>query len=471
MTAPNTTLPPTGAPAQITILPSGNTQGEPAAPLARPGESAVERATREARERQTAGQSLIPEPKKEPARDPRNGQFTEPGRLDQAREIGSPKAGQAPPTGEPQASGTEPPPPAADAAAGQPEAQAGEVETDEETEKQRKAREAAEAASERVVTILGRNDQEFELELPEGTPREVVDAVRHLRNSAMRAQEIRAAREEIEQRAEQMAQAQAEIELDPTGYLMRVAEESPIVELEDGSEVHLIDHTILHLITQPKVWERLNERLAAIVSDENERRIVRAETAAQRSAIRDEMRSAAEDRAVVSRNLQDVQATVGAILPTDWSAERQQVVYRDCLRDLKEYADRNRLKTIPVNDISAILAHRLAAYGINPTEAATRAAEVALRRGAAAQRRPAHTGAGEQSAPARKREEPPKSGQRFVVSAKKKGEAGAIPPGGAGSPGQPSTLTAPLRPDGTKMGIQETVQWHRDRLKTGQRSF
>lgn len=461
MTAPNTNPPAAPPSTPITVLPSGNTQGDPAS-VQRPGETAIERATREAQSRVASGQPIVPGTPATPAAPAVPADADRPRNPDGTFAATTPPAGQTPPAGDP-ATQTPPAPTDPNAAPAGDEAD----ETVEETPEEKQAREAAEAAaSERSVTITGRNNEEFVLELPEDTPREVVEAVRHLRNGYMRADEIRAARQEIEQRGEQIATVQAEIELDPAGYLLRVAEQNPVIELDDA-EVHVVDHTVLHLLTNPKVWERLSPTLERLVQDENERRIVRAETTAQRSAIREEMRTAQEERAAVSRNLSDVQATIAAMLPTTMSEAQQQVLYRDCLRDVKDFADRNRRITIPVNDIPGILAQRLTAYGVNPVEAAARAAESLARRGPAATRRPA-PGAGNGGAPAApKPSEAPRGGQRFVVSAKKKGEAGAIPPGGAGSPAGASALVPPTKPDGSRMTIQETIDWHRSQVKTG----
>ena len=448
MDTPNT--PPT-----LTILPSGNEQGAPA-------QSAVEAATAAALARVEQTGTALPA---DPARGP-DGKFVEPGRIDHAREVGTPKpqAGQAAPADDPAATEGQEPPASPTPADGQQAAEAGaEPEAVEEGAPETAEQKAAREAAERTIVFNGRNNEEFELELPADTPKEVVEAVRGLRNQVMRTEEIKTAREEIAQRSQELEQTVQSIEMDPVGFVLSVVEDEPAITLKDGTSVDLAEHTVLSLLTHPKLFDKLRDRVAAIVSDETELRIARGEVKAQRGDIREEARTAAEERVVVSRNLQDVQATVGAILPTDWPEDRQRVLYADCMRELKDYADRHNLLTIQPKDIPAILSHRLYAYGINPAEAATRAAETVVRRDRRPAPRPA-SGPARQT-PAPRPAAPPPSGKRFVASARKKGDAAAIPPGGAGSPAGTQPLTPPKKADGSPMGIQETIDWRRAQLR------
>lgn len=490
MTHPGTPTPNSPAPAQLTVTPQDrilNTGGTPTpaavvpVPASGPKPSAVEQATEAARQRLEAGQSLLPTNTRHDARNPGNGQFTEAARLDQAREAGSPRAGQGTQTAQTPSADTQTAPDPQTTADGQ-----GEAETPEETEEQRTAREAAEAAREtpeqraareaieaRSVVLTDNRGQEIEIELPEGTPQEVIDTVRMYRNGFMRAEEVRMAEQQITERANQLADRQAEIELDPVGFVLDLARDMPEIELQDGTSVQIVDHLVLHLLSQPKIWDRLSPKVQALLEDEKELRTVRAETGQQRHAIREEMRTVAEERAVVSRNLQDVQATLGAILPASMPQAQQRLLYDDCLRDLKEYADRHRLLTLPIQDIPAILATRLTAYGVNPAEAATRATE-------SAQRRASATRSGRQSAtrpaspsrapapPARSAAPPaPRNGQRFVASARQRQVLAGLPAAGAGSPSGTPALTPPNNPDGTKMTIEQRVEWHRGQLRKG----
>lgn len=483
---------PATAPAQLTVTPQDKIlqQGPiTIAPVTGPKQTAVERATQEARERLNQGQPIVPTPKA-PARNPGNGQFVEPHRLDTAREAGAPRAGQGSQNGENPDADTQTAPGTQTAPAGQPDPTEQDDQV-EETEEQRHAREAEEqraaetpeqrqereAREARTVVLTDPRGQDVEIELADGTPQDVIDTLKFYRNGAMRAAEVRLAEEQITTRANELAERQAAIELDPAGFLLELARDNPEIELQNGTSVQIVDHLVLHLLTQPQVWERLSPKVQALLEDEKELRTVRAETASQRSDIREEMRTVAEERAVVSRNLSDVQATLGAILPAEMPQAQQRVLYTDCLRDLQEYANRHRLLTIPPQDIPAILATRLTAYGINPAEAATRAAESAQRRATATRGTPSSTArtaspARAAAPPARSAAPPaPKNGQRFVASAKKRQAVAGLPPAGAGSPSGTAALVAPTNTDGTKMTIEQRIAWHRDQLKKGVKRY
>jgi hypothetical protein len=449
----------------------------PATPTA-PAKSAVEVATDRARANIAAGKPVV-SPAATQARHPGTGEFIEPGRLDQAREAGSPKAGQAAPAAAPAALTPPAAPAATEPVAGQPDPN--------ETEEQRVAREAAEATAAtetpeekaareardlRTVIFTDPRGENVEIELPDGTPQEVLDTLKFYRNSALRSAEVREAERHITERANALTEREQQIELDPTGWMLDLVADAPTIRLDDGTEIDVVEHTVLHLLTQPKVWERLSPRVQQLLEDDKELRATRAETNAQRSSIREEMRTVAEERAAVSRNLADVQATIGAILPATMPQAQQRMLYDDCLRDLQGYAGRHRLLTLPVNDIPAILATRLTANGINPAEAATRAAESATRRAAATgATRPASPARPAAPAPAARPAPAPKTGQRFVASAAQKQVAGAIPAGGAGSPSAAASLTPPNNPDGSKMSIEQRTNWHREQLRKGVKRY
>jgi hypothetical protein len=149
------------------------------------------------------------------------------------------------------------------------------------------------------------------------------------------------------------------------------------------------------------------------------------------------------------------------------------------MMDLKAYAERNNLLTLPVEDIPMLLSRRLTALGADPVaaaklanEAINRAPSRASARGVAPNRvRSAKTGAptGTPTVPAA-RPATPKTGKAFVASAASR-KAVVVPGSGAGSPTGTSTLTPPRNPDGSKMTIAETTAWHRQRLGKGVKSY
>lgn len=345
----------------------------------------------------------------------------------------------------------------------------------DETPEQKAAREAAEAAAagegaesaeemaarelvERTITLVGRNNEEYDFVAPD---KETAEVLRALRNGYQRGEEIRQAREQIETQLDDINNMRASIEMDPVGLVLEAAEGDPDV----------MEHLVMFLASQPENWVKLGPKLMKL-ADERERRTVAAEEKSRRFELMDQVAEESESRAAVRRNLEDVQSTVASLLPTEMSAEQQTVLYRDCLRDLKEYAERHRMNTIPVKDIAALLATRLTAYGINPVEAAARAAEVAARRGTTAPKRPAPTSPRVPApAVAARPAAPAPTGKQLVLSAQKKVAAGALPPAGAGSPAGTAPMSPPKNPDGSSMTIEQRVAWHRGQVKKGTRQL
>lgn len=414
-----------------------------------PQRSAIEIASEAARASIASGGSPVPV---EPARDPRNGQFTEPGRLDTARELGTsrqpaaPEPGQAPPAAPaPAPEGQEPP-----AGTEPAEGQEAEEEVVEETAEEQQAREA----QERTVTLLGRNNTEFEFVAPD---KETADVLRQLRNQVERVGAIDEARAEIQQRAQEFEALETVLEASPTSFVLD--------RLQDPEQ---IDHLVLALASNPEVFARIGTRLQQIAANPQQREIEAIRQENKRLTMEREVATVTEERAAVRQNLEDVRTTVMSLIPATLSEDATSLLFRDCIRDLRDYANRHNLPTLPVRDIPALLATRLTAHGINPVEAAARAADAATRRGATPNRRPAPASPRVPvSAPA-KPAVPPPTGKQLVLSAKKKGAA-ALPPAGAGSPPATTPMTPPLNADGSKMSIEQRIAWHKQQLAGGKR--
>lgn len=349
-----------------------------------------------------------------------------------------------------------------------PAAEAAEGEQPPEGEEQPPEGSQEAAADDLTVLLPGREgDEEYEfvVESPEAA-----DRLRQLKNGYMRGNAVREAEADIQAKLSEVENVRQSVTFDPAGFVAEILQTDP----EFGAQQ--AEHLVLYLLTQPDLYKRVGPKVAKLLSDPNEFRVVAAEQKAARLDARVEMQSRVEQDRAVRQNLSEIQATVGAMLPPNLPPEQQQVAYSDMLRDLKEYADRHDLQVIPVHEIPTLLARRLTALGVNPVEAATRAAQAAQHNATTAVRhrspgaiRPAApTPAAPPAAPAA----PPKpNGKRFVASATKRREA-SVPPAGAGSPG-PGTLggfTA-RKADGTVMSTEEAIAAHRARLAKGVRTY
>lgn len=279
-----------------------------------------------------------------------------------------------------------------------------------------------------------------------------VPEIRRLVNGYMRSEQLQEERAEFVERAQRIEDMEEEIELDPGSAVRRIL----------GNDADALEQLALTILADPQMWQRVGERVLKW-DDPREYELEAAKLQVAASERRDEMRTVREERAVVSRNLQQVQASVASLIPPEMGEEQQSIFYRDALRDLKEYADRGRLLTLDPRDIPLILATsgRLKAHGINAVEAAERIQEAlsGTRRAAATpgKKQPARVGA---PAPGKPATPPPaKRGKEFAEGAQRRRVAAAAPQGA----GSPSTVVTPP-PNQT---IEERIAWARQQSNKG----
>lgn len=316
----------------------------------------------------------------------------------------------------------------------------------------------AEAAERRVTVKLGEDEIDVEFAEPE-----VAERMREIAAVASQAEAIEG---QAKKAIEEMLAVRESFQVDPVGFMYGEIKDNPAAQ----------DHLILSLLTDPEVFKRLGPVIAKL-SDPTEFRTV----AAEQKAARGEYKQQAEERIVetraVQKNLGDIQRALSAILPAEMTPDQQRVLYADMLRDVKQYADRYDLLTINIDDIPVVLGRRLQANGIDPVAAAKLVADAvtrAPRRGAVPARRAAATAsaaAGTTNGNGTARVPAAKTGSSFVASAERRKAVAAIPAAGAGSPTTVTDLTPPLNPDGSKMTGEQTIAWHRDRVKKGIKSY
>lgn len=344
-----------------------------------------------------------------------------------------------------------------------------------ETPEAKTAREAAEAAA-AAAAATGAVDP-LRVELPftlEGSDEplsltadspETAAALQQVIEDAMSGRESAVLLEQASAQLRETEELREYAGVDPIGFTIDMLD-------RDVEKAELLTKFML---TQPSVFERLKPVLAKLVgaTGADEMRALRGDVADQRRTAETAATSALETNRAVRSNVDDIRNSVIAMLPADMSQAQKQIAFRDCIRDLKDYADSKNLLTLPVHQISSLLTDRLTALGIDPAEAASRAAVAAARRGGSTT-----TGRGAIPAPAARRTAPPAkpvaaqpNGATFVQSATRRASVAAIPSGGAGSPGGASPLAPPRKADGTAMSTAETIQWHRNRLSGGQKSY
>lgn len=303
---------------------------------------------------------------------------------------------------------------------------------------------------ENIVILPGRRPgQEFQLQVDDP---ETAERLRQLTNGYMAGEAVRAAHADIEQKYQQLELAQDTIAEDPAGFWLS--------NLPQRSDLQA--HAALSLLVQPEVWKLVAPRLTKMVSDPSALEAETTKVKVERYEMRDTLRDAAAERREVQRNLQQIQGTLGQLMPTDFSERQQSAFWRDSMTELQRYAEVHDLNTIPVADMPVILARVMQQHGINPVEAAAR-----IGKGGTRSRAPQP---GERSTP--KNGAPKKNGQRpsgkqFVEGQQRRAAAARVAPAGAGAPTTAAALTPPKKADGSAMSVAETTAWHRAQLQKG----
>jgi hypothetical protein len=288
---------------------------------------------------------------------------------------------------------------------------------------------------------------------PDGEPLEIAapdaetaEAMRRMANGYLRAEQVRAEREELSTMRAQLMERMEAIESDPIA----------VVESLDPETQRTL---ALYLVTRPEVWQGLQERVTNF-DDPRELQLAAAQAEAERLRTKQELASLAVARREARANARDVRMAVEAMIPETIDDAKAGALYTDMLNDVMQYAQRNNVRLVNVEDLPAILAPRCRLHGINPVEAAQRMSD-ALTSG----RTPRRTGSAPVSrhaTPAAPVQRPsvtrmqPRSGQQFVQSnAARRALGSAVPPAGAGSPGN----GLPQPPAG--QSIEERIAWAR----------
>lgn len=294
-----------------------------------------------------------------------------------------------------------------------------------------------------VVVIPGRRPgTEFRLEVDDP---ETVERLRQLTNGYMAGDAVRAAHADIENKYSQLEEVQETLALDPAGFFIENMPKDAAIQA----------HTALVLLTQPEVWKAVAPRLARMVADPAALDTETTKVKVERYEMRDTLREAAAEQQEVRRNLQQIQGTLGQLMPTDLGETEQAAFWRDSMLELQRYAEAHDLNVIPVADMPVLLARVMQKHGINPIEAAAR-----IGKGGTTSKMP-KPGETKKSVASRP------NGQQFVKGAERRKAAARVAPAGAGTPTTAAALTPPRKADGSAMSIAEMAAWHRSQVQKG----
>lgn len=297
-----------------------------------------------------------------------------------------------------------------------------------------------------VVGLPPRRDGEPALEIA-APDRETAEALRRLVNGYARREAIEQQQAQLADQAERYTQIQEQIQIDPVGYL------TGAVPAEVQADV------ALSLLTQPDIWERVRDTVLSF-DDESTFNLTAAEARARRLELRDQLRTAVQQRHVVQENAAQVKQAVASLVPQTMSDEQAEAFYRDALRDLREHAERNGLRTLNVEDVPLLLARRMRMSGIDPMAAASR---LAAPQDPTTTGTPARTPPTRQGAPASGSAPSQRTGAQFRQASVARKAAAVTPAGGAGAP-----AATPLAPP-PGQSIAERIEWSRKHLKLAPR--
>lgn len=239
------------------------------------------------------------------------------------------------------------------------------------------------------------------------------------------------------------------------------------------------------LLTSPTLFERLKPTIDRLIAQGDPAfRVEQLEANDVLRRARETARSAIETERAIRANKVEVVAGMEAMIPPDVPAERRQAVYeviRDCVAN---FADANRMITLPAARIVEAARPALLALGIDVDQASARATAALARvsngarsfgrfRGATGRAAAAPTPTpAAPPAPPPARSPAPRTGPAFVASAGRRAAVARVPGGGAGSPGVAGNgLTPPRNADGTPMNTAQALAWHRQRVAAGNKSY
>lgn len=314
--------------------------------------------------------------------------------------------------------------------------------------------EGAESEDELLVVGPGRRPGE-EFEISAGD-KETAERLRQWVNQASRVEEVDQVYEEAMRAKQEVAEFEDLLTIDPAGVVAR--------GLEGNIEAQR--HLALYLLTRPEVWEQVRDTVLSL--DDQERfELTQARVDVERVQLKEQFQTIAQENRAVDNNLREVQSAVAAIIPPEMDEAARTQFFRDALRDIAQYADRNNRLTVNVQDIPLIIAGRLHLFGIDPVVAAKRitAPPAAGRRNRSTENRTVSRAPASNSAPQTPPRPPQRTGRQMVQGARRKAVAAAIPGVGAGAQG--NTLEKPpYDPSKGTSATEQAVEWHRNRVKS-----
>jgi len=194
------------------------------------------------------------------------------------------------------------------------------------------------------------------------------------------------------------------------------------------------------LFFDPKTLELVNARLkernpegslSGLLEDPQALNVLQANLRADRADMRDTLRGRSEERKAMRANAEKVAAAVADLIPASITGPKRDILFRDCLRDVKERIERLQIKQLDPADVPLIVSARFREQGIGMGGGG-------------------NGGSGNGAAPKGSGAGPGRTGQEFRQSSARRRAAAVTVPAGAGAP---VTKPRPELPKTTKERI------------------
>lgn len=293
-----------------------------------------------------------------------------------------------------------------------------------------------------TVSLPGRNagdDLEVEVDDPI-----LAQRVQQLSKGYMRGEQARQVLGQAEGLQREANEVREVLLLDPVGFI------GNYLPPEQRAEV------ALGTLLAPEIWQEIAPVLINLLQDPNAAATARAQFETRRLQHKEQIREQREEHAGAQRHAQELLSGIQRLTPMFQHPQQAPAFQADLRAYVREYSNTHGLERIPLEQLPAIVAPRLVAWGIDPAAAFAHYFRPAPPQQMAPNRPAPRAPAGAAHAPAPAAPVAP-GAARVVAATQKQALAAAAPPG-AGA----SAMTIPTVPK--KMTIKEKAAWFRQQV-------
>lgn len=228
----------------------------------------------------------------------------------------------------------------------------------------------AEEAISIAIPVQGSEDP-FVLEVSDP---ETAEHINGLIRRAERGERAQAIRQEAQQMREEVEEFHYAVEMDPTGVLDRILLDPPTdrqeTHQERQSREHDTDHLFLKLLTKPGVLERHLEVVGKMMDNPETIDAYAEKVELERLRRQKVVEERVNERRVLNQRARQLETTIhktiASLAPDTFTDEGRIALFRDIMRDAKDYERANNLAAIGLHRIPGLIQQRFKYLGIAP---------------------------------------------------------------------------------------------------------